>query len=193
MKDAAIHENGGVTPPHEILPDKARASAFAVGGKQTFAAHVNLPAITLPERSYLRSSLAEMTDEIKEELAHVEGHAAAFMRQTGITEGTLKINNPNICRRCMKNLPTMLPAGGTLRVMLARAPFIAELRGENGFELVIGLGRDLGCVEHRRIDGDLPYLMAISLRPSMKFGEVEFLTANTPTPIDAKYILAFEN
>ncbi len=69
VKYAAIHEFGGVIPPHEILPDKAKALAFVVGGKQAFAAHVNLPAITLPERSYLRSSLAEMTDDIKEELA----------------------------------------------------------------------------------------------------------------------------
>ncbi len=41
---------------------------MAVGGKQVFAARVNLPAVTMPERSYLRSSLAEMADAIREEL-----------------------------------------------------------------------------------------------------------------------------
>jgi hypothetical protein len=51
------------------VPDKAKALAFAVGGKQVFAARVNLPAVTLPERSYLRSSLAEMTGEIVEGLS----------------------------------------------------------------------------------------------------------------------------
>ncbi len=40
---------------------------IALGGKQVFAARVNLPAVTMPERSYLRSSLAEMADVIREE------------------------------------------------------------------------------------------------------------------------------
>ena len=67
LKYAAIQEFGGTIPPHEIVPDKAKALAFAVGGKQVFAARVNLPAVTMPERSYLRSSLAEMAEEIREE------------------------------------------------------------------------------------------------------------------------------
>ena len=45
------------------------ALAFAVGGKQVFAARVNLPAIAMPERSYMRSSLAEMGDEITDGLS----------------------------------------------------------------------------------------------------------------------------
>ena len=64
IKYAAIHEYGGMIPPHEIVPDKAKALAFVVGGKVVFAARVNLPAIAMPERSYMRSSLAEMTDAI---------------------------------------------------------------------------------------------------------------------------------
>jgi phage gpG-like protein len=64
VKYAAIHEFGGVIPPHEIVPDKAKALAFLVGGKLAFAARVNLPAVAMPERSYMRSSLAEMADEI---------------------------------------------------------------------------------------------------------------------------------
>ena len=69
IKYAAIHEYGGAIPPQEILPDKAKALAFMIGGKQTFAARVNLPAITMPERSYMRSSLAEMADEIRDGLS----------------------------------------------------------------------------------------------------------------------------
>jgi phage gpG-like protein len=68
VKYAAIHEFGGTIPPHEILPDKAKALAFFVGGKQTFAARVLMPTVTMPERSYMRSSLAEMTDEVRNEL-----------------------------------------------------------------------------------------------------------------------------
>jgi phage gpG-like protein len=69
VKYAAIQEFGGTIPPHEIVPDKAKALAFVVGGKQVFAARVNLPAVTIPERSYLRSSLAEMAGEIAEGLS----------------------------------------------------------------------------------------------------------------------------
>ncbi len=69
VKYAAIHEFGGVIPPHQIVPDKARALAFVVGGKQAFAARVNLPAVILPERSYLRGSLADMADEIRDGLS----------------------------------------------------------------------------------------------------------------------------
>jgi len=69
VKYAAIHEYGGVIPPHQIVPDKAKALAFLVGGKQAFAARVNLPAIAMPERSYMRTSLAEMADDIRDELA----------------------------------------------------------------------------------------------------------------------------
>jgi phage gpG-like protein len=69
VKYAAIHEFGGVIPPQQIVPDKAKALAFLVGGKQAFAARVNLPAIAMPERSYMRTSLAEMADDIRDELA----------------------------------------------------------------------------------------------------------------------------
>ena len=50
------------------MPDKAKALAFLVGGKQIFAARVLMPAVTMLERSYMRSSLAEMADEIRDEL-----------------------------------------------------------------------------------------------------------------------------
>jgi hypothetical protein len=68
IKYAAIREFGGTVPPHQIVPNKAKALAFIVGGKQVFAARVNLPAVTMPERSYLRASLAEMAGEIAEGL-----------------------------------------------------------------------------------------------------------------------------
>ena len=71
VKYAVIHEFGGAIPPHEIVPDKAKALAFVIGGKQTFAARVQMPTVTMPERSYMRSSLVEMVDEIKDALARV--------------------------------------------------------------------------------------------------------------------------
>lgn len=51
-------------------------------------------------------------------LSHAEGHAAALMRQEGITEGTLYINNRKICSSCQRLLPTMLAPGTTLNVVL---------------------------------------------------------------------------
>jgi hypothetical protein len=50
--------------------------------------------------------------------AHVEGHAAAIMRQEGITEATLHINNPTICKSCSRRLRRMLPPGSVLNVVL---------------------------------------------------------------------------
>jgi Immunity protein Imm1 len=89
----------------------------------------------------------------------------------------------------------VIAESATLVALLAERrrdpPFIAKLRGENGFELVCGIGNDLCCVEHMRSSGDVPYLMAVSPRPPMKGGYVEFLTANTPTAFAARYIIRF--
>ena len=49
---------------------------------------------------------------------HVEGHAAAIIRQQGLREATVVINNPKICVSCEKLLPRMLPSGSRLRVIL---------------------------------------------------------------------------
>lgn len=51
-------------------------------------------------------------------LSHVEGHAAAIMRQEEITDGMLYINNPKICDSCQRLLPRMLAPGTTLNVVL---------------------------------------------------------------------------
>jgi phage gpG-like protein len=64
VKYAAIQEYGGKTAAHEILPSKANVLAFIAGGALHFARRVEHPGSSIPERSYLRSSLAEMTDEI---------------------------------------------------------------------------------------------------------------------------------
>lgn len=64
VKYAAIHEYGGRTPAHDIVPKKGEALAFTIGGKQVFAKVVHHPGSQMPERSFLRSSLADMADEI---------------------------------------------------------------------------------------------------------------------------------
>lgn len=43
-------------------------------------------------------------------MAHVEAQAAALMRQQGISEASLYINNPEICERCTRLLERLLPS-----------------------------------------------------------------------------------
>lgn len=69
VRYAAIHEFGGKTPAHDIVPNKAQVLAFVIGGRQIFARVVHHPGSVMPERSYLRSSLADMRHDIEERLA----------------------------------------------------------------------------------------------------------------------------
>jgi phage gpG-like protein len=74
---AAIHEYGGTIPAREILPKSARALAFPWRGQQRFFKRVALPAATMPERSFMRSALAETAPEIRAAL-----EAAALQAMT---------------------------------------------------------------------------------------------------------------
>ena len=63
---ARIHEFGGLIKAHQVVARQAQALAFTSkfgpmqgpGGKM-FRRSVNIPEITMPERSYMRSSLRE--------------------------------------------------------------------------------------------------------------------------------------
>jgi phage gpG-like protein len=78
VKYAAIQEYGGRTAAHEIQPVKAQALAFMAGGAMRFARKVEHPGSTIPERSYLRTSLDEMSGEIVSALA---GAAAEILER----------------------------------------------------------------------------------------------------------------
>lgn len=80
VKYAAIHEFGGQTAPHDILPTKAQALAFMIGGEQVFAKIVHHPGSKIPERSFMRSGLYDMADEIVQGIrqAAVEGTRTAL-------------------------------------------------------------------------------------------------------------------
>ena len=69
VKYAAIQEYGGQTAAHEILPSKAAALAFVIDGATHFARRVEHPGSIMPERSYLRSSLEEMSEQIVAEFS----------------------------------------------------------------------------------------------------------------------------
>ena len=68
VKYAAIHEFGGQTKAHVIEAVNGKALAFMMGGKQVFFRRVNHPGSNIPERSFLRSSLTDMREEITEGL-----------------------------------------------------------------------------------------------------------------------------
>src|SRR5215831_18666964 len=68
VKYAGIHEFGGRTAAHLILPVKANVLHFFVGGKEVFARRVNHPGSQMPERSFLRSSLSDMKEQIVREM-----------------------------------------------------------------------------------------------------------------------------
>ena len=61
---AAIQEYGGRTPPHDIVPVKARALAFAGAAGTVFARRVHHPGSTIPPRPYLGSALDALHDDI---------------------------------------------------------------------------------------------------------------------------------
>jgi len=78
VKYAGIHEYGGTIPAHDVVATKAQALAFVIDGKQMFAKSVHIPDVHMPERSFLRSSLAENREQIMHGL---EKAAAAGVRK----------------------------------------------------------------------------------------------------------------
>jgi phage gpG-like protein len=65
---ARIHEFGGQTAAHVIEAVNARVLAWESGGQMRFAARVNHPGSRMPERSFLRSALADEAAGIRERI-----------------------------------------------------------------------------------------------------------------------------
>jgi RHS repeat-associated protein len=68
---------------------------------------------------------------------HVEGHAAAVMRQQGLSQATVYINNPVICDSCMNLLPRMVPSGSRLTVVLPDGAAVTFTGGSNAVTSVL--------------------------------------------------------
>jgi len=73
-----------------------------------------------------------------------------------------------------------------------RPPFFAELIGDNGFKLLLGLGTNEGCVQFSSTDGAPPYLMAVAPNPRDSIGESEFLIGDTASPVPKRYCMPYE-
>ncbi len=86
--------------------------------------------------------------------------------------------------------------GGQLSELLngrrSNPPLFIRLSGSNGYEMMVGIGVEVGCVQYSRSDGEPPYLVAVPLRPHMTGGDVEFLTGDTATPVPARNIVSFD-
>jgi hypothetical protein len=83
--------------------------------------------------------------------------------------------------------------GTLVELHQSRPPFMCELSGDNGFILTVGLGRELGCVQHAAKNGMPPYLMAID--PAHSGGssnDLDFLVGGTATPIPGRFGINFE-
>jgi phage gpG-like protein len=65
---ARIQEFGGRTQAHDIVAIKTKALAFTAGGKACYAKRVHHPGSVIPQRSFMRSALADMQSEIVDEL-----------------------------------------------------------------------------------------------------------------------------
>jgi Immunity protein Imm1 len=57
---------------------------------------------------------------------------------------------------------------------------------------MVGIGGEVGCIQYGREDGNPPYWMAASPATKTKAGLFEFLNADTPTPVPARYCLPFD-
>lgn len=67
---AAIHEFGGQTKAHIIEAQRGKVLAFkGASGEMVFRAMVRHPGSRIPERSFLRSALAQEADAIRERIA----------------------------------------------------------------------------------------------------------------------------
>jgi hypothetical protein len=73
-----------------------------------------------------------------------------------------------------------------------REPFGCELVGENGYKLTLGIGKNIGFVQHSPADGNTPYLLAVAPEKVCDQESVEFLVGDTPTPIPQRFCLPFE-
>ncbi|HEY2446245.1 MAG TPA: hypothetical protein VGI20_10960 [Rhizomicrobium sp.] len=74
---ARIQEYGGRIGIPELRPVDARALAFAYGGRMVFAKRTAAHVVTIPERSYLRSSLKEFAGSFVDAIRRIASRVCA--------------------------------------------------------------------------------------------------------------------
>jgi len=73
-----------------------------------------------------------------------------------------------------------------------RKPFFCELVGENGFNLLLGVGGNVSCAQYSPSDGGTPYVMARLESNAKTDGYAEFLINDTITPVPDRYSIPFD-
>lgn len=75
-----------------------------------------------------------------------------------------------------------------------REPFIAELRSENGFNLIVGIGGPVGCAQYANSDGLPPYLVAVLRDAESQLSKevTTFLCGGQETEISNRHSVPFE-
>lgn len=67
---AAIHEYGGRTRPHKIVPRNARVLSWrSKSGARRYARHVNHPGSSIPARPYLLPAMEKNLKQLEKQLA----------------------------------------------------------------------------------------------------------------------------
>lgn len=73
-----------------------------------------------------------------------------------------------------------------------RPASFCELESQNGFKLLLGIGRERGCAQYSATDGSPPYLMALDENGTDADDYMEFLIGNTDTPVRMRYCLPID-
>jgi len=82
-----------------------------------------------------------------------------------------------------------------LKSFADRTPFFCELVGENGYNLLIGVGSK-GCTQYSRSNGVPPYLVAVAPDSTClqeQEDEIEFVMGGTATPVPIRNCMPFDN
>jgi hypothetical protein len=77
-----------------------------------------------------------------------------------------------------------------LQILQNRSPFNCELVSDNGFSLVIGVGKE-GFAQYSRDDGTPPFMMAVDRGKDSASGFVEFIIGGTLSRIPTYYCVPF--
>lgn len=88
-------------------------------------------------------------------------------------------------------LESRLELEEVLEKLRNRDPFFFELVGENGYQLLVGLG-EVGCAQYGRHDGAGLYQVALAPAAQDVDGYFGFLAGGTSTPVSKRYCMPLE-
>ncbi len=100
-------------------------------------------------------------------------------------------DSSNPCHGALVESPEWLLA--RLAELQQRPASFCELEADNGFNLLIGVGNEEGCAQYSASDSSPPYLMTVDKCADGREEYLDFLTANTDTPVLRRYCLSIDS